>query len=85
MITDIGSTIQCSLMPKMYCQISTDSPNDEPNESATVPTMTRAAIKLRVMSSMMMKIRQSAPTAAIHRSYLAPSLKSLYVDAVPAM
>ncbi len=36
----------------MYCQTSTDSPNDAPNDSATVPTMTSAAIKLRVMISM---------------------------------
>ena len=85
MITDIGSTIQCNLMPRIYCQISTDSPNDAPNESATVPTMTSAATKLRVMMSMMMRIRQSAPTPAIKRSYLEPSRKSLKVDAVPAI
>ena len=49
MITDIGSTIQNNFMPNRYCQSSTDTPNDAPNESATVPTITSAATKLRVM------------------------------------
>ena len=77
MMTDIASTIQCNLMPRTYCQISTEKPKDAPNESATVPTITRAAIKLRVMISMMMKIRQSAEIPAIRRSYVEPSAQSL--------
>ena len=32
-MTDIASTIQCSSMPMMCCQISTDSPNDAPSDS----------------------------------------------------
>ena len=72
-------------MPKMYCQSSTESPNDAPRDRATVPTMTREATRLRVIISMMMKIRHSAPIAAINRSYAAPSLKSLNVEAVPAI
>src|SRR5258707_801745 len=56
-----------------YCQSSTESPNDAPSESATVPTITRAATKLRVMTSMMIKMRQSEAIPAIKRSYFAPS------------
>jgi len=83
-MTDIASTIQCSWIPRKYCQTSTESPKDAPNETATVPTMTRAAIRLRVMISMMMKIRHSDPIPAIHRSYFEPSIQSLKVAAVPA-
>jgi hypothetical protein len=32
----------------MYCHTSTDMPNEAPNESATVPTMTSAATRLGV-------------------------------------
>ena len=52
----------------MSCQSSTDRPNEAPSDSATVPTMTIAAIKLRVMNSMIKKIRLSAANAAIMRS-----------------
>jgi hypothetical protein len=47
--------------------------------------MTPAAMTLRVMISMMMKISVSAATPAIIRSYLLPSCMSLKVDAVPPM
>ena len=52
----------------MCCQISTDSPNEAPSDITTVPTMTAAATTLRVMISMMMKIRPSAAIPAIIRS-----------------
>ena len=68
MITDIASTIQCRGCPMMCCQMSTDRPNEVPSDSATVPTITAAAMTLRVSTSMMMKIRHSAPTPAINRS-----------------
>ena len=61
----------------MSCQTSTDRPNEAPNDSATVPTMTSAATRLRVMINMMSKIRLSAAIAAIIRSYLALSWMSL--------
>ncbi len=79
----IASTIQCNLMPRMYCQRSTESPNEAPSESSTVPTMTRAATTLRVMISMMMKIKVAAAIPAIIRSMLEPSRMSLYSAAVP--
>jgi hypothetical protein len=50
------------------CHSRTDSPNDAASESKTVPTITKAAMAARVMISMMMKIRQSAETAAMMRS-----------------
>ena len=68
----------------MYCHISTDSPNDVPSESSTVPTMTAAAITARVINNMMMKIKQSEAIPAISRSKFEPCCMSLYVDAVPA-
>ncbi|SHX70695.1 Uncharacterised protein [Mycobacteroides abscessus subsp. abscessus] len=52
----------------MFCQIRTDRPNAAPNERATVPTITSAATKLRVMINMIPKIRHSAATPAIKRS-----------------
>ena len=67
----------------MCCQNSTDSPKEAPSESATVPTMTAAATKARVMISMMMKMRQSEEMPAITRSHLAPSAKSLKTAPVP--
>ena len=70
-------------MPNMYCHTSTDSPNEAPSERATVPTMTSAAIRLRVMIIMISRMRLSAANATINRSYLAPSWMSLYVAAVP--
>ena len=67
----------------MCCQINTDSPKDEPSDTVTVPTMTAEATTLRVMASMIMKIRHSAATAAIIRSYREPSRMSLKVAAIP--
>src|ERR1700743_1746516 len=72
-ITDNASTTQYSWMPKMYCHTSTDSPSEAPRDSATVPTMTSAAIRLRVMIIMISRMRLSAANATISRSYLAPS------------
>ncbi len=67
----------------MYCHTRTDSPNEAPSDRATVPTMTSAAIRLRVMIIMISRMRLSAAKATIIRSYLAPSWMSLYVAAVP--
>ena len=67
----------------MCCQISTDIPNDAPRESTTVPTITNAATRLLVISSMMRKIRQIDAIPAISRSYFEPSAMSLNVAAVP--
>ncbi|SKT26159.1 Uncharacterised protein [Mycobacteroides abscessus subsp. abscessus] len=64
----ICMTIQCSSLPRMYCQMMTDRPNDAPRESNTVPTITSEATKLRVISSMIRKIRHSAEMPAIIRS-----------------
>ena len=72
-----ANTIQYNWIPKMSSQISTESPKEAPNDSATVPTITSAATKLRVMISMMSRIRLSAASATISRSYLAPSWMSL--------
>ena len=72
-----ANTIQNRWIPKMSCQINTDSPNEAPNDSATVPTMTNAATMLRVMNIMTSRIRLSAAIPAIIRSYLAPSWMSL--------
>ena len=55
-------------MPKMYCHTNTDSPNEAPNDSATVPTMTSAATRLRVMNIMISRIRLSAAMPAMIRS-----------------
>ncbi|SHV41916.1 Uncharacterised protein [Mycobacteroides abscessus subsp. abscessus] len=85
MITDIANTSQCSSIPRMFCQIRTDRPNAAPNERATVPTITSAATKLRVMINMIPKIRHSAAVAAINRSYLEPSTMSFTDAAVPVM
>jgi len=83
-MTDIAMIIQCRCMPRMYCQISTERPNDVPSDSSTVPTITAAATTARVSNSMMMKIRHSEAIPAISRSKFEPSDMSLYVDAVPA-
>ena len=48
--------------------MSTESPKDAPRESTTVPTITADATTLRVMISMMMKIRHSEAIPAINRS-----------------
>ena len=70
-------------MPRRYCQTSTESPKDAPRETNTVPTITKAATKLRVMISMMIRIKQSDATPAIKRSHFEPSTKSLVIAAVP--
>ena len=67
-MTAIANTIQCSSIPRRCCQMSTESPNDAPSESSTVPTMTAAATTLRVMISMMENISASAAIPAISRS-----------------
>ena len=72
-----ANTIQYNSMPRMSCQISTESPNEAPNDSATVPTMTNAATMLRVMNTITSRISPSAAIPAIIRSYLAPSWMSL--------
>ncbi len=77
MITDIARIIQCSGVPRICCQMSTDSPNDVPSDNSTVPTMTAEAITARVSNSMMMKIKQSEAIPAISRSQLEPSAMSL--------
>ena len=79
----IGITIQCSSIPRMCCQISTESPNDAPSDNTTVPTITTAAIRLLVNSTMIMKIRHSEAIPAINMSYFEPSARSLNVAAVP--
>ncbi len=68
MMTDITITSQCSGTPIMYCHINTDSPNDAPNESATVPTMTNAATRLLVTIGMMTKKMHSEEMPAIKKS-----------------
>ncbi len=73
----IGSTSQFSGMCSRCCQTSTEMPKEEPSDTATVPTMTTAAIRLRVMPSMTMKIRATDAAIAIIRSYIAPSCMSL--------
>ena len=83
MMTAITITSQWILMPNKSCQISTDSPKDAAMELAAVPTITSAAARARVMSSMIMKISVRADTTAIMRSYLAPSAMSAKVAAVP--
>jgi hypothetical protein len=70
-------------MPNMYCQTSTDSPKEAPSERATVPTITSAATSLRVMSIMISKVRLSAASPTIIRSYLAPTWMSFTSAAVP--
>ena len=52
----------------MCCQSSTDSPNDAPSDSSTVPTITADATTARVITSMMMKISVTAAIPAISRS-----------------
>ena len=83
-MTASANTIQYRSMPSSFSHTRTDRPNEAPSDSATVPTMTRAATRLRVMNIMMSRIRLSAAIPAISRSYLAPYWMSLNVDAVPA-
>ena len=72
-----ASTIQYNSMPSRCCQISTESPKDAPSDSTTVPTITRAATRLRVMNIMISRIRLTAAITTIIRSYLAMSRASL--------
>ena len=69
----MASTTQYNWMPKMYCHTNTDNPKDAPKDSTTVPTMTSAATRLLVMKIMISRIRLSADSPAIIRSYVAPS------------
>src|SRR5271156_5921353 len=79
MMTDINITSQWILMPKRSCQMSTDSPKDAAIELPAVPTITSAATRERVRISMIRKIRVSADTTAIMRSYFVPLAMSLKV------
>ena len=72
-MTASGTMTQYSWMPKMYCHTRIDRPNDAPSDSATVPTMTSAATRLLVMKTMISRIRLIPDSAAIIRSYVAPS------------
>jgi len=67
-MTAKASTTQYNSMPRRYCHTSTDSPNDAPSDSATVPTITMAATRLRVMIIMISKIRLSEAMVTISRS-----------------
>ena len=67
-MTAKASTTQYNSMPSMYCHSSTESPNEAPNDTATVPTITIAATRLRVMIIMINKIRLSEAIATISRS-----------------
>ncbi len=83
-MTASGKMTQYNGMPKMYCHTTTDIPNDAASDSATVPTITSAATRLRVRNIMMSRMRPSEANAAISRSYFWPSAMSLYAEAVPA-
>ena len=63
-----ASTIQYSSMPSRCCQISTDSPNEAPSDSTTVPTITSAATTLRVTNIMISRIRLAAAMTTMIRS-----------------
>ena len=63
-----ASTIQYSWMPSRCCQINTDSPNEAPSDSTTVPTITSAATTLRVTNIMISRIRLTAAITTIIRS-----------------
>ncbi len=80
---DSTCTTQWMLWPNRSCQINTESPNAAAIELDAVPTITTAATRLRVISTMIMKISVSEEITAIIRSYLAPSCMSLNVAAVP--
>ena len=67
-MTARARTTQYNSMPSRYCHTSTESPNEAPNDSATVPTITIAATRLRVISIMINKIRLSEAMATISRS-----------------
>ncbi|SHV57891.1 Uncharacterised protein [Mycobacteroides abscessus subsp. abscessus] len=69
MMTVNGSTNQCNCKPRMCSHSSTDRPNDAPSDIAMVPTIVNAATMLRVMTSMITKIRHSDAMTAIIRSY----------------
>ena len=67
-MTAKANTTQYNSMPRMYCHTSTESPNEAPSDSATVPTITIAATRLRVMIIMINRIRLSEAIATISRS-----------------
>ena len=67
-MTDNGRITQYSGMPNRYCHTRTDMPNEAPSDSATVPTMTSAATRLRVMNIIISRIRLSAAIPAMIRS-----------------
>ena len=67
-MTANGNITQYKSMPRRCCQTNTDRPNEAPNDNATVPTMTSAATRLRVMNIMISKIRLSDAMAAMIRS-----------------
>jgi hypothetical protein len=50
-MTANGNVTQYNSTPSRCCQTNTDSPNEAPNDNATVPTMTSAATRLRVMNN----------------------------------
>ena len=64
----IGSTSQCRCSPIRCCHTSTERPNAPANEKATVPGITKAAIRLRVMNNMIRKISTNAAIATMRRS-----------------
>ena len=57
--------------------MSTDRPKAAAIVLAAVPTITSEATRLRVRSSMIMKISVSEAPTAIMRSYFSPSCMSL--------
>jgi len=59
MMTDIASTIQCSSNADQVLPDEHESPTTRPGIAKTVPTITADATTLRVMISMMMKIKHS--------------------------
>ena len=58
-MTAKGNITQYKSTPMRCCQTNTDRPNEAPNDNATVPTMTSAATRLRVMNIMISRMRLS--------------------------
>ena len=85
-MTAIAMTSQCNGMPRTSCQTSTDSPNEAPNDSSTVPMILREGRDHTSGDDQHdAKDQAGRGDPASSRSYLAPSLMSLYVAAaVPA-
>src|SRR5215207_8218502 len=54
-MTAKSNITQYKSMPSRCCHTNTDRPNEAPNDNATVPTMTSAATRLRVMNNMIRK------------------------------